>query len=124
MKNLVIIGLIALVVIVGALAYTGMKSGEDAAPITTGTPKDQPVAMGRVVFSVTDAAVSLDGLEAILLSVTEVRVHSATKGWITVSEENKQFDLLALKSSGSLALLADAHIDSGVYDQIRLSVKN
>ncbi len=83
-------------------------------PITTGT--------GRVVFAVTDAAIGLEEYSSIILSISEIRLQSAAKGWITVSEDKKQFDLLALKRSGLNALLADVTVDAGNYNQIRLSV--
>lgn len=134
MKNTLIVGVIVVVVLVGGFVYLGMNQQANA-PTGANTGSGAPVngtqnqqngvaAVGRVVFGVKDAAASLENIDSVLITVTEVRVHSVIKGWITVTEESKQFDLLKLKSSDALALLADANLETGTYDQVRLSVKN
>ena len=80
-------------------------------------------AQGNVVLAITDAATGFDAVESLILSVSEVRLHSRTKGWITISEEKKQFDLLKLKESSTLGLLAEGNADAGSYDQIRLTLQ-
>ncbi len=77
---------------------------------------------GRVVFAITDAAASLDDIESILITINEVRVNSEATGWVTVSDAAKQFDLLRLKESGTLAFLAEGSVPAGAYGQIRLAV--
>ena len=77
---------------------------------------------GNAVFAVTDAASSLENVESVIITVGELRVHSASRGWITVSENTKQFDLMKLKNSNVLALLSEAKLETGNYEQIRLMV--
>ena len=79
-------------------------------------------AHGRMVLALTDAA-SLQNVSSVLLTINEVRIHSAIKGWVSVSDNAKQFDLLRLKENGNLALLADVSLPADTYDQIRLTVK-
>jgi hypothetical protein len=77
---------------------------------------------GRVVFSVTDAAVALENIQSVNITITKAEVQSAEKGWVSVSNKSQVFDLLTLKNSNALALLADVNLDAGAYNQIRLTV--
>src|SRR3989338_7730567 len=79
-------------------------------------------SQGRVVFAVTDAAASLENLTSVTMSVNKVEVQSASKGWVTVSDKAYDFDLLKLKKSGALELLADVKLDADIYNQIRLNI--
>ncbi|OHA01401.1 MAG: hypothetical protein A3I44_02390 [Candidatus Sungbacteria bacterium RIFCSPLOWO2_02_FULL_51_17] len=129
MKYIFSIGAVALVLLIGFFAYLGSTNeavapGNSGVTDMAGTGVEGVVKSGRVVFAITDAAASLGDIESVLITVTEVRAHSSARGWITVSEENKQFDLLKLKQSDSIALLADVALEVGTYDQVRFSVKN
>lgn len=77
---------------------------------------------GRVVFAVTDAAASLENLTSVTMSVNKVEVQSSTDSWVTVSTTPYSFDLLKLKKSGALELLADVKLDAGTYNQVRLNI--
>ena len=79
-------------------------------------------SQGRVVFTVTDAAASLENLTSVTMSVDKVEVQNASNGWVTVSDKDYDFDLLKLKNSGALELLADVKLDAGTYNQIRLNI--
>lgn len=127
-KNYLIIGVILILAFIGFILF--YRSSQPAPTTTTekGTP---PVSGGttvttknpaRVVFAVSDTSASLDTIQSIFLTVNEVRVHSATKRWIVVSQTPKQYDLLLLRREGKAALLADFKLDAGTYDQMRLSV--
>ncbi len=83
-------------------------------PIPSGT-------QGTAVFVIKDAAVSLDSIASIMLTVKEVSI-SGPKGWKTISKTAKQYDLLKLYASGAAELLAEANLDSGTYNQIRLMI--
>lgn len=88
--------------------------------LTTPPP---PPAQGRAVFTVTDAATTLTGVTAVNMTVDKLEAHSAsTDAWMTVSTTAKTYDLLKLKATGSSELLADANLDAGSYDQIRLDI--
>lgn len=77
---------------------------------------------GTVVFGITDAAPDMGDVSSILVTVDKVEMHSAVDGWLTVSSETKNYDLLALKASGAVSLLANANVAVGTYDQVRLMV--
>src|SRR3989344_2390177 len=103
--------LIVLVAVAFLFYYLGKGSG--------GSPTEAP---GRIVVAITDKAVAFTAADSILLKVSEVRLKSETRGWITISEDSRQFDLLRLKESGSLALLTDTTIAPDTYSQVRLAV--
>ncbi len=81
-------------------------------------------AQGRAVFTITDAAADMGSVTNVNVVVDSVQVHSETKGWITVSQTQKTYDLLALKAQSSQALLADATLENGTYDQMRLDISS
>lgn len=77
---------------------------------------------GRVVLTVTDAAADMNGVSEIRLTIDMVEVQSNTEGWITLSDEEKTYDLLMLKQEGSNALVADMMVPEGSYNQLRLTI--
>src|SRR3990167_2340742 len=79
---------------------------------------------GRVVFAITDAAANMSAVTSIMVTVDSVRVHSAEEGWITVSSEQKTYDLLQLKAEGDQVLLADVMLETGTYQQVRLDISD
>ena len=97
---IVMVGILALLLLaVGCVPPQQMEKAEEQAM--------EKQEEGRVVFTITDAA---------------VRVHSATEGWVTVSSEAQTFDLLKLKAEGSQELLADVKLEEGTYQQLRLDI--
>ncbi|MBI2140488.1 DUF4382 domain-containing protein [Candidatus Woesearchaeota archaeon] len=79
---------------------------------------------GTVIFAVTDAAADMGTVTSVQITVDKVQVHTTTGNWITASSEPKTFDLLKLKEEGKLELLADADLDAGKYNEIRMEVSN
>ncbi|OGZ69683.1 MAG: hypothetical protein A3F47_00365 [Candidatus Staskawiczbacteria bacterium RIFCSPHIGHO2_12_FULL_38_11] len=77
---------------------------------------------GKIIFGITDAAASMSNISSVLITVDSAQIHSEQKGWIAVANEPKQYDLLALKQSGGIALIADTVVDMGTYNQVRLLV--
>lgn len=77
---------------------------------------------GRAVFLITDAAADMGAVTSVQVTVDAVKVHSASQGWVTVSSEQKTYDLLQLKAEGSQALLADVSLETGTYEQVRLDI--
>ncbi len=110
-KIYLIVGLL----ILGAAIIWKIGGNQNIAP-TDSTTK------GHVVFSLTDDASPLDDIQSIFLAVSEVRIHSQTEGWVTVSDEAKEFDLLRLKENGINSLLAEGDVKPGTYDQVRLTI--
>ncbi len=87
-------------------------------------PAAEPTAevKGRAVFSVKNSEEALKDVTSVKLTVDQVEAHSTTTGWVTISTTGKIYDLVQLKNSGSVQLLADAKLDPGTYDQLRLSI--
>jgi hypothetical protein len=81
-----------------------------------------PGGNGRAVFTITDKAVNMSAVTSINVTVDSVQVHSATKGWITVSSTPKTYNLLQLNATGIQLLLADAQLEPGNYEQVRLEI--
>ncbi len=115
-KELVFLGILGIFIFVVACVPPAEQP-------PAGTPAQETAAQeGRVVFTITDAAADMGAVTSVKVTVDAVRVHSATEGWVTVSEESKTFDLLQLKAEGSQALLADAQLKEGTYQQLRLDI--
>lgn len=115
--------IIALVVIIGG-GYLLMN--RTPATIDTNNTKQEPatgaVSQGRVIFSVTDAAVNMNTISEIEMTVNSVAIQSGTSGWVTVSTTPRTYNLLELNESGESKLLADINTNTGTYNQIRLMV--
>jgi len=77
---------------------------------------------GRVVFAMKDHAEDLQSVTSIEVTVDQIMVHSESKGWITVSTEDRTYDLLQLRAQESTALLADVELEEGTYTQLRLDI--
>jgi len=89
------------------------------------TASPQPEAKsgtGRVVFTIADAAAEMESVTSIKVTVDSIKTHSSADGWVDVSSSQKTYDLLDLKSSGQLSLLADAELKAGMYDEVRLDI--
>lgn len=87
-------------------------------------PAGEENGNGRVVFAITDAAAEMGAVSSVKVTVDNIKVHSAAKGWIDVSSSSKTYDLLQLKAEGTQALLADVQLEEGNYDQVRLGISN
>ncbi|MDO8522858.1 MAG: DUF4382 domain-containing protein [bacterium] len=113
----IIIAILVVVVLGAALFFLPANKG--ATP-----PAQAPVAsaQGKVVLGISDAATALTGVTSIMMTVNKVEVQNATQEWVTVSSGTKQYDLLVLKQSGAIALLADINLPIGTYNQIRLTI--
>lgn len=93
------------------------SSGTVKKPSTVSTQNQ-----GRVVFSVTDDAVNLETLQSLTLTIGEVSVFHPTKGWITVLNSPKHFDLVRLYRNPVREVLADLTLEAADYSQVRLIV--
>lgn len=77
---------------------------------------------GRAVFTISDAAADMGNVTSVLLTVDSVEAHNNDTGWVTVSSTQMTYDLLQLKASGVMALLADVNLSAGTYEQVRLNI--
>ena len=116
MKKLLMILSIALVsvLLLGCQAQTGTTGGNTNAGNAGGK--------GTAVFTITDAAANMGSVSEVKVTVDSVKVHSQTEGGVTVSNQAQTYDLLELKAQGSQALLANAQLDAGTYDQLRMDI--
>ncbi len=79
---------------------------------------------GRVVFSITDAAANMGSVSKVEVTIDQVSVQSAAKGWVVISNQTKTYDLLELKAGNKSEILADANLAAGTYNQFRMRISN
>ncbi len=124
MNNKTLWGIVAVIVIIlGIYFVSTMSSNAPSTSSSTEENQNQTAdAGGRVVFSVTDAAVDMAAISQINMKINEIDVHSAASGWMTVSTTPETYSLLMLNAKNESDLLADATLAAGSYDQVRLTV--
>lgn len=114
MNNKVVIGIVALLVIIGGVYFLSKKSSAPAPYSQSGK--------GRVVVAIKDAAQNMGTISSVVVTVNKVQLGSEENGWITVSTATKNYDLIALKQSNITSLYGDATVPAGTYNQIRLDI--
>lgn len=112
---------IALLAILIIAAIIFMKYDYNTSEYKSGT-SGGAIQTGRAVFGITDAAANMGSVTKVEVTIDEVSAHSETEGWMVVSSTPKTYDLLQLKASGDVVVLADAQISQGAYDQLRLKI--
>lgn len=114
--------LVALLAI-GTLAF-GLAACDD----------DDSAATGTARVSLVDAPSDLEGLESIDLVLSDVRIHRSSEadaeagGWVdvmpdTLTAEQRSYNLLEL-TGGVSAVLGEAELTVGNYQQIRLIIES
>ncbi len=99
------------------------KTSQTQTPGTTASKTPSPTS-GRVIVSITDAAANLGDIRSINMTVTEIKVHSTSKGWLTIPGAPKTYELLDLRRTGSLAFFGEAYLEKGDYNQFWITVKD
>ncbi|VVC00580.1 Uncharacterised protein [uncultured archaeon] len=103
----------------------GSYQAPGSLPDQTGTGQQTAQASsGRAVMTISDAAADMGAVTSILVTVDSVSVHGTGSGWVTVSSTPATYDLLQLRASGAQALLANANLPNGSYDQIKLKISS
>ena len=80
---------------------------------------------GTLVLQITDAPGDLN-ITSVIITISSVEVHRGSAGtndtgeWYTVVEEQRTYDLIAIKDIKEF--LGSANLTSGIYTQIRLHV--
>ena len=101
---------------------TPTKSTSPTTPSSTPQPSK---TQGKVYFAVKDTSASLQGLQSVYLTISEVMVHSPTKGWISISKDRALYDLLKLRQDQTITYyLTEANLEAGTYNQLRLIVES
>lgn len=109
------IGAIILVA-VGGYFYL---SGKNTAP-----PAENGQEQGKVYVTVSDASANIQNVTDVAMTVSKVELHSATQGWVTVSNNSHTFNLLSLKANGKAELAGNADVAVDAYDQVRATISS
>lgn len=104
----------------GCATQTSTSITPVTTPTTTSTVTTQ--TNGKVVISLTDAALDMGDITGIALTENKIELHNEVSGWITASSATKTFNLLELKAKKESALVAIADVPAGTYDKVRISV--
>lgn len=112
-SGLVVLGLLSVLILAGC-AQQGTQGPGPSPGAASGT--------GRAVFTIADKAADMGNITSVKLTVDSVQIHSTAAGWLTLSSAQQTFDLLQLKASDAQALLAQANLSNGTYEQVRLHV--
>ncbi len=131
MQVLLAIGLLSVLFMAGCAQQgptqgappSGGSAPTGAAPSGTAPSGGAGTGSGLAVFTIADKAADMGTVTSVKLTVNSVQAHGSG-GWVTLSSTPMTFDLLSLKASGVKALLAEANLTSGSYDQVRLEVAN
>ncbi|OGI15945.1 hypothetical protein A3K63_01145 [Candidatus Micrarchaeota archaeon RBG_16_49_10] len=105
------------------ITTTTLKKGQ------VGTTQRKVVTgKGTLLMQITDKPVS-GNITSVLVTISKVEVHKASEndsvnesGWVTVTEEPKEFDLLKIKDVKEF--LASKDLSVGKYTQVRLYISN
>ncbi|NUN68603.1 MAG: DUF4382 domain-containing protein [Bacteroidetes bacterium] len=76
---------------------------------------------GTMQVRMVDAPAS--SYDSVIITVTDVSVHSNTSGWITLSSGVRTYNLLALVN-GAEAVIGEAKLSTGLYSQLRLTLSD
>ena len=101
-----------------AAALSACTSSVPNLPMNTTT--GAVVKTGLAYFGITDAAAN--GVSSVVLNVTSLEVKEHGGAWERIDLNDTSFDLLQLNSSGRFALMAQANLSPGTYDQVRMDI--
>ncbi len=125
-SKIILLGILLVGLVIAGCVQNGATPTATATTTPTATPSPtggvQTSGQGRAVFAVTDAAADMGAVTSVQATVEQVQVHSAAKGWVSVSTQPKTYDLLELKAQEKSELLADVNLAAGTYDQMRLQI--
>ncbi|MCK6462416.1 MAG: DUF4382 domain-containing protein [Candidatus Pacebacteria bacterium] len=128
MKNILVGVIIIAAVAAGVYFYNQRNQNQEGVfptenPFSSSAISTSPISgKGEVVFVVADKSVDLQGVSEVELTASRMELYSAGSGWVAVSGQAKTYNLLQLKSSDQLSLAGRADIDSGTYNQVRLTI--
>ncbi len=82
-------------------------------------------ATGRAVFSASDAALDMENVEKVEVTIDKIEVKGESEARSkVVLEQDRTIDLMELRASGAQELLADMQLEAGNYTQIVMDVKS
>ena len=75
---------------------------------------------GRLFISFTDAAADMEAVSEVHARIDEVQVHSEAQGWVRVSSDDTEYELLALRDSATAEFYGQVVIPEGEYNKVRV----
>lgn len=105
--------MLVLIILVGGFFYFHGSNGSTSSA-QNGT--------GKVYVTVSDASADISNVSDVDMTISKVELHSATQGWITVSNSSNTFNLLTLKANGQVELAGEADVPADSYDQVRATI--
>lgn len=116
--------IIVVIVIFGGIYLFARTPSTPSTPSVSSIPSQNQnnSAQGRVVFSVTDAAINMSTISQINMTISSIDIHSQANGWITTSGTSQTYNLLDLNAKNESRVFTDFQAPAGTYDMVRLSV--
>jgi cytoskeletal protein RodZ len=122
-NNNTILGIVLVVLVVlGGIYFFNRDATTTPTTQNTTSTNNTSSADGRVVFTVTDAALDMSTISAIDMTVSTVQVHNEADGWVQVSNVTHTYNLLELDAKNESKIIADIKAKADTYDQVRLAV--
>ena len=123
---------LAMLLAIGLLALTGCTDGgvfdgglfNDADSDVDNVTGGDGMVDARVVFAVTDAAVNMNSVSSVEVTIDDVSVYSPSRGWVDVMDDEVVVDLMGLRELGRQVLLSDTDVEAGTYSQISMEVSD
>ena len=84
----------------------------------------QSGGQGSVVVSFTDATADIQNVNEISMGVKKVELYSQSKGWVTVSSDETQYQLLDLRAKGQTKVYAKANVAADTYSRARVTLSD
>lgn len=94
--------------------------------ITMPTQKEEQksVAQGSVVVSFTDATADIQNVNEVSMGVNKVELYSQSKGWVTVSSDHIQYQLLDLHAKSQAKVYAKTNVVADNYSRARVTLSD
>lgn len=88
----------------------------------SGDQEENESAVGTVYIGVTDEAVDMESVSEVRMTAVSVEFFNQSNGWIEVTSNQDQFDLLTLNENNQTKLWAEVEVPEGIYNQVRMSI--
>lgn len=115
MNNNIIAWVVGIIVVLG-IGYFVINMPEQK--------QEKSGAQGSVVVSFTDATADIQNVNEVSLGVKKVEIYSQSKGWVTVSSDQKQYQLLDLHAKGQAKVYTKANVAADTYSRARVTLSD
>lgn len=111
-----------IVLIMGGVIGLYFYVSKNASKNTTGQNNGTITPKG-IVFGIVNSSESVGNASSVLVTLGNLQIHSSEKGWVSVWQETKEYDLLLLKKEGIISLITSkTEVEPGTYDQVKLTL--